>query len=90
MRCRWELCLDEGEEAALPSEMGDGRWEMGGSRLKAGLQNGERGVAALPRWGASGLAGGKRQRAAAVHGRRWPAGLGTGEEGERRTLNVEL
>jgi hypothetical protein len=56
------------------------RWEMGdwGSRLKAGVQNGEREVAALPRWGASGLAGGKRQRAAAVQGRRWPAGLGMG------------
>jgi hypothetical protein len=63
--------------------------EDGGSRLKAGLQNGVREVAAGPRWGASGLAGGKRQRAAAVQGRRWPAGLGMGEEGERRTSNAE-
>ena len=52
--------------AALPPEIGDGRWKMGGSRLKAGVQNGEREVAAGPLGGASGLAGGKRQRAAAV------------------------
>jgi hypothetical protein len=41
------------EVAALPPEIGDGSWEMGdgGSRLKAGVQNGERGVAALPLWG---------------------------------------
>jgi len=54
-------------------------------------------VAALPHWGASGLAGGKRQRAARsprggeaamppeIGDGRWKMG----EEGERRTLKFE-
>jgi hypothetical protein len=37
----------------------------------------EGGVAALPHWGASGLAGGKLQRAAAVQG-----GMESGEAGD--------